>query len=64
MQRARTAAVFALLLFVCSSVPSFAMERQQRGPGDEGPVDRIIRVIRHLTRPIAHVLDELTVPKP
>jgi hypothetical protein len=64
MQRARSAAVFALLLFVFSSVPSFAIERQPRSPGEEGPIDRIIHVIRHLIRPIVHVLDQPTEPKP
>jgi hypothetical protein len=64
MQRARTAAAIALLLFVCSSAPSFAIERQRGGPGEDGPIDRIVRLIRHIVNPIVRAWDDLSVPKP
>ncbi len=64
MQRTRTAAVFALLLFVLSSTPSFAMQRSRDLPGDEGPIDRIVRFIERITNPLVHVLDDIVIPKP
>ena len=64
MQRERKAAVFALLLVVCLSVPSYAAPRDRKGPGDEGPIDRIVQLIKKITHPIVSILDELTVPKP
>ena len=63
MKRARTAAAFALLLFVCSSVPSFAAPREPQVPGD-GPIDVIVRLIRNIVRPIVKTFDDMTIPKP
>lgn len=64
MQRGKTAAAIALLVVLCSSVPSYAAPRERKGPGDEGPIDRIIQLIEKMTHPIVHVLEELTIPKP
>jgi hypothetical protein len=63
MQRGRSVAAIVLLLFVCSSVPSFGIERQVAGPGD-GPIDRIVRFIRNITNPILHAFDQPSEPKP
>ncbi len=64
MQRARLAAAFALVLFVCSSVPSFATQRQRSGPRQGGPIDRIVQLVRHVINPIVRAFDQPVVPKP
>lgn len=61
MQRKRIAAVFALLI-VLSSTPSFAIQRERRDPGDEGPIDRIIQLIEKIINPVVHAFDEVVVP--
>lgn len=63
MRRRRTVAAAVLLLVICSTVPSFGIERQRIDPGD-GPIDRIVHFVRSITKPIARVFDELTQPKP
>ncbi len=64
MQRARIGAAFALFLFVSSALPAFAVDRQVRGPDENGPIDRIVHLIRNIVKPIVHILDQPIIPKP
>lgn len=64
MRVQKTAATFALVVFLASAAPSFAkvVDRERgRDPKEGiGPIERVIQIIKRIVKP----LDEVSIPRP
>lgn len=63
MQKTRTAAAFALFLFIASATSSFAAVNRDHGQDPSGaltPIQRIVQVIKKVVKS----LDAVIIPRP
>ena len=62
MRVQKTAATFALIAFLASAAPSFAVERDRSRDPKEGigPIERVIQIIKRIVKPF----DDISIPRP